>query len=318
MFTHKTRALTALSGKKPDYIPHFEMVFHETERDFNGRRFIGPEFLSLEESGMNLKNACSHNASLYIDVAKRFEHSIIFVAPLKFPFEKNWMSALDIVKEIRDITGDEFCIMTHGDPTFKIPSDIMSFSIRMYEQPDKLHDIAQRRLESISEVYSECAKAGCDGIIMTSDYGMNSGPFLSPAAFAEFIAPYLENAVMQAHANRLKVIKHTDGNILPVIEQIIDTGVDALHSIDPMAGMDIKIIKEKYGNKICLCGNVHCAYMQTGTPEQIKESAEYCLTYGAPGGGYIFSTSNCVFRGMPLESYDMIHDLWKTKRKYNI
>jgi len=316
MITHRTRALTALSGKQADYIPHFEMVFHETERDFNNRVFIGTNFAPWDNSNTNIRDACRHNASLYIDIAKRFEHSIILVAPLEFPFEKNWKGALDIVKEIRDISGDEFCIMTHGDPTFKIPTDMMSFSIQMYEQPDKLHDIAKRKLDSISELYPECEKAGCDGIIMTSDYAMNTGPFLSPSAFAEFIVPYLEKAVTQAHTSRLKVIKHTDGNILPIIEQIIDTGIDALHSIDPMAGMNIKSIKEKYGHKICLCGNVHCAYMQTGTPDQIKESAEYCLNHGASGGGYIFSTSNCIFRGMPLESYDIIHDLWKTKREY--
>jgi uroporphyrinogen decarboxylase len=61
---------------------------------------------------------------------------------------------------------------------------------------------------------------------------------------------------------------------------------------------------------------VHCAHLQTGTPAQIRESAEYCLTHGKPGGGYLFSTSNCVFRGMPLESYDLIHSIWLERREY--
>ncbi len=83
-----------------------------------------------------------------------------------------------------------------------------------------------------------------------------------------------------------------------------------------MAGVDIKAVKEFCGDKVALCGNVHCAHMQTGTPEQIRESAEYCLTWGKPGGGYVFCTSNCVFRGMPLSSYDLIHEIWMENRYY--
>ena len=113
------------------------------------------------------------------------------------------------------------------------------------------------------------------------------------------------------------MIKHTDGNLMAVMDQIVQAAPHALHSIDPMAGMDIRQIKEDYGDKIALCGNVHCAAMQTGTPEQIHESAEYCLRYAKPGGGYIFSTSNCVFRGMPLESYDLIHKIWQENRQYS-
>ena len=107
-----------------------------------------------------------------------------------------------------------------------------------------------------------------------------------------------------------------DGNLMPVLDMIVDAQPHALHSIDPMAGMDIKKIKEDYGDRVALCGNVHCAHMQTGTPEQIRESTEYCLKWAKPGGGYIFCTSNCVFRGMPMESYDLIHRIWMEQRAY--
>ena len=72
----------------------------------------------------------------------------------------------------------------------------------------------------------------------------------------------------------------------------------------------------KKGDKVALCGNVHCAAMQTGTDEEVIESAEYCLKYGAEGGGYIFATSNVPFRGMPPERYMLVWDIWKKHRKY--
>ena len=70
------------------------------------------------------------------------------------------------------------------------------------------------------------------------------------------------------------------------------------------------------GDKVCLCGNVHCAALQTGTREDVIRSAEYCLTYGKPGGGYIYCTSNVPFRGMPADRYDLVLEIWKKMRDY--
>jgi len=103
---------------------------------------------------------------------------------------------------------------------------------------------------------------------------------------------------------------------MPIIDQLVECNPHGLHSLDPMAGVDIAEIKRLYGNKICLLGNVNCALMQTGTREQIIQSAEYALTHGKPGGGYIFSTSNVAFKGMPLENYLLILDVWKKYRDY--
>ena len=57
--------------------------------------------------------------------------------------------------------------------------------------------------------------------------------------------------------------------------------------------------------------------MQDGTDEEIKDSARYALKKGMPGGGFIFSTSNCVYTGMPLRSYELILDVWKNEGIYN-
>ena len=104
---------------------------------------------------------------------------------------------------------------------------------------------------------------------------------------------------------------------MPIIDQLVDRNPHALHSLDPMAGIDIKEIKQKYGHGTCLIGNVNCGLMQTGTDREVKQSAEYAILNGKPGGGYILSTSNVAFKGMKLERYLMIHDIWKQHRNYN-
>ena len=322
--THRQRAITAITGGIPDFVPTFELVFHETERDFQGRTFFGTPF-EPDSTGMSYTDIVKYNAQLYVDVARRFDHSIIFVnSTLRNhePKAEEGMShctqgTLDTIKAIRDIDGGERLVMNHNDPTFMIPfGNAEEFCVNLFLEPDMMHETARASVENAIESCDTFQKAGSDGFIMCCDYCTNDGPFVSPPQFDEFIAPYLKQSIAEFKARGAYIIKHTDGNIMPILDALIDAAPHALHSIDPMAGVDIKVVKERCGDKVALCGNVHCAHLQSGTPQEIRESAEYCLTHAKPRGGYVFSTSNCVFRGMPLESYDLIHDIWMKNRDY--
>jgi len=142
-------------------------------------------------------------------------------------------------------------------------------------------------------------------VFMCADYCFNDGPFLSPRMFAEYVTPYLTQLVEGIKAAGGYAVKHTDGNVMPILDQIVDSGIHALHSLDPMAGVDIAEVKRLYGDRICLFGNVNCALVQAGTSDDIEESARYCLQHGGvQSGGYVFTTSNCIFKGVPLENYD--------------
>ena len=112
------------------------------------------------------------------------------------------------------------------------------------------------------------------------------------------------------------VIKHTDGNIMPILDSLVSTKPHALHSLDPQGGVDIAEIKRRCGKQVCLIGNVNCALMDTGTDEQVIESTRYALRHGMPGGGYIFSTSNCVYTGMELRRYELMLDVWRKEGNY--
>ncbi len=103
---------------------------------------------------------------------------------------------------------------------------------------------------------------------------------------------------------------------MPILDQLVQANPHALHSLDPQAGVDIAEVKRLVGHKVCLIGNVNCAFLQTGTDEQVMESARYALKNGMLGGGYIFSTSNCIYTGMPLERYELMLDVWKKEGSY--
>jgi len=104
---------------------------------------------------------------------------------------------------------------------------------------------------------------------------------------------------------------HSDGNLMEILDDILSLGAAMLHSIDPMAGMDIAEVKRRSHGQMALMGNVQCSLLQEGPKEAIRDSAMYCLEHASPGGGYVFATSNTVFPGMPLENYEYMVSVFR-------
>jgi uroporphyrinogen decarboxylase len=209
--------------------------------------------------------------------------------------------------------------MRHGDATFSIPDGdhMAEFSYRIADEPEKLEAEAAARVDDAlrrAEVYQK--HGGLDGLALCSDYCFNVGPFLSPRLFSIFVTPYLARLTRAYRDMGLYVIKHTDGNIMPIVDQLAQTQPHALHSIDPQAGVDLAEIKRRYGDQLCLIGNVNCGLLDTGTDDEVAGSVRYALQNGMPGGGYIFSTSNCVYTGMRLARYEFMLNLWRKEGNY--
>jgi len=209
-------------------------------------------------------------------------------------------------------------LLCHGDGTLGIPdgTGMYELSYSLFEEPERVHEECRRMAENAISHNNYLLDHGMDGFILCSDYCFNQGPFMSPAMFSEFVTPYLRDIIAAIRAKGGYAIKHTDGNIMPIIDQLVSCQPHALHSLDPMAGVDIKVVKEQYGSRVALCGNVHCAAMQTGSEQDVIDSCEYCLRYGKPDGGYIFCTSNIPFRGLALSRYQLVLSVWKKYRNY--
>lgn len=312
MNTPREDFLQALTpGHPAERPPHFELVFFLTMEAF-GR--VHPSHRNYEQwDQMSKAEQALHRndiADLHLKIAERYEYSGMLIHPNPMTLEED----IRTVDAIRNQSGDTYFLMLHGDATFAIPSgeDMEEFAYRLADEPEKLKAEArsnvQRALERAEKISN---KTHLDGFALCSDYCFNSGPFLSPNQFSEFVAPYLEMLIQGYHDLGFKAIKHTDGNINPILDQLMQCKPDALHSLDPQGGMDIAEVKKQYGEQICLIGNVNCAQMHTGTVEEMEASVQYALTHGSPGGGYIFSTSNCIYTGMPLERYEHMHRLWK-------
>ena len=143
-------------------------------------------------------------------------------------------------------------------------------------------------------------------------------PFFTRDQFAEFIQPYLKEIIDHYRSQGYFTIKHSDGNIMPILDMMVDCKPHALHSLDPQGGVDLAQVKRLVGEKVCLIGNVNCGLMQTGTEEELVADVRRSLRDGMPGYGYIFSTSNCVYTGLPLSRYELMNKVWREEGVYGV
>ena len=173
-----------------------------------------------------------------------------------------------------------------------------------YKDQELVQELADLISEYKCRVLHRAAKIGADVLLTGDDYANRSGPFVSPKIFEKFVLPYLKRAVNVAKSHGLPFIKHTDGNILPIIDMIISAGIDGLHPIEPAAGMDIAYVKRRYGDKICIIGNIDCSIVLTlKPPEDVEEVVKETIAKVAPGGGYILSSSNSIHPSVKPENF---------------
>ena len=316
--THKQRFEKALRREPvTGHVPQFELVFFLTMEAFgkvhSSQRFFGQwNQMSYSEKKLHIEDI----AQIHIMTARKYNHDAIFVHPNPCGFdETKWL-----LETIREKSGNEYFLMMHGDTTVSIPSgeDMLDFSVKMYEDPQSLHEIQKRQQENAVKTAAALSGTGLlDGFALCSDYAFNVNPFFSPELFAELVAPHLKECIDTYRELGFYTIKHTDGNINPILDQIVDCGPDALHSIDPQGHMSLLEVRRKYGSRICTIGNVNCGLLQTGTEEEAAEDIRRCIREGMSYGyGFIFSTSNCVYTGLPLARYELMQKIWEEEAVY--
>ena len=270
------------------------------------------QWVQMEEKERQLHRV--DMADLYIATAERYEHGAIFLHPNPGAEDEVYR----LVDLVRERSGGRYFLMMHGDATFSIPDGtrMADFAYRIADEPEKVSAEASAMVDcALASAERMRDHGGLDGYALCADYCFNTGPFLSPRLFEKFVTPYLARLIRGYRDLGFYVIKHTDGNIMPIVDQLVECGPHALHSLDPQGGVDIAEMKQRYGNRVCLIGNVNCGLLDSGTDEEVVENARYALEHGMPGGGYIFSTSNCIYTGMRLARYELILDVW---RKYGM
>lgn len=172
------------------------------------------------------------------------------------------------------------------------------------EQPDLVAALVERCVNQSIGLLEQAAELGADVVMSGDDIADNRSTMISPAMWESIFLPHFRRWVTAIHDHGLKYWKHSDGNIMAVLPGLVDAGIDGIDPIDPLAKMDLATIKEQYGRRVAIKGNVDCAYLLVdGLVEDVVAATKNCIRIAGPGGGYACSTSNSVHSGVKPELY---------------
>ncbi len=171
------------------------------------------------------------------------------------------------------------------------------------EQPEFMRKAVKAYTDYNCEAVKQYGELGCDLVISGGDIAHRDGPHLRPALYDEFFAKEMRREVEAAHKAGIKYVKHTDGDVRTLIPGLVNVSrVDGLHSLDPSAGLDIGKVKEEWGDKIFLMGNIAVDSLALKTAREVVEETKECIRKVAPGGGFILSSSNSWYTHCRLEN----------------
>lgn len=179
------------------------------------------------------------------------------------------------------------------------------YMVRMITDPEFVHKVCKLYTNRAIKYWEAFLKLGCDGIMATEDYADSRSLIMGKARYEEFILPYLKRLTDAVHSMGGYMIKHSDGYMLDALDSFIEIGIDAWHGIQPNIGMDMKTIREKVSDRLCLFGGINIETYIIGTSEDIKREVRAAVKYGA-AGGLVITGGNILEPGSKLENYQAV------------
>jgi uroporphyrinogen decarboxylase len=169
--------------------------------------------------------------------------------------------------------------------------------------PDLALDLARITTDFCKAAIEMAADAGTDVVVLEGDLAFNTNTLMSPDQYRRFLKPHHSEIVEFTHRRGLKIIKHTDGNVWPILDDLLEAGFDGIHPIQPQC-MDIKEVKDHLRGRAAVLGNIDCTFLLPfGAEEEVEKAVMETIKAAAPGGGYIISSSNSIHPGVKPENY---------------
>jgi uroporphyrinogen decarboxylase len=338
--TNRKRAVTALQGGEPDRVPLFELhidsrVIEAICGDCSYEDFAEDYDLDIVMTGTPSDNyrmdVFDSSRRIYRDewgVLRQFsEQTVSF--PLEGPIAQQsdldryvppdpldplrFLSLRRLVERFRG----KRLIGMHVHDALSYPSYLRGMDTLMMDlidNPELVHRLVEMAVQHSLSLMKRAREIGAELFVFGDDYAGTRGPLMSPDHFKTFFLPGLRRVVDAARAMNAFTVKHTDGNITPILDMIVETGIHGLHPLDPEAGMDIAKVKQRYGSSVCLIGNIDTGrILSESSPEEVDDEVRKTILAAAPGGGYIISSANSIHAKVRPENYTA---MLRAARKY--
>jgi len=326
----RERILTALQRREPDVVPHMELWLNPIVAE---KIIPGGSIEDLTES-LDIDGIAYYTVSMekyeVLDQSKgiiRDKWGVIkrdtgqttphpIEAPIKsekdlesyVPPDPDDPSRYEPLKKMVERFKGERAVVAIIEQPFMRVNEMRGAEdhfVDMIINPDLLLQLNEIVVDHHLKVLGNFIEMGADIICFSGDLATKDGPMASPQHLEKFGISPLGELVQFVHSRGVPCILHSDGNIMPIMEMLLGTGgIDGLHPIDPVAGLDIGVVKEQYGDRVCLIGSIDCGpLMMRGTKEQVRQAVKENIRKAGKGGGLIAASSHSIQSKTKPENY---------------
>jgi uroporphyrinogen-III decarboxylase len=278
--------------------------------------FGGKETVTLEETADTLiqRDALGRTTKLFKNVAT-------IPLPLDFPVRdmETWLAVkplfrfhpgrIDVtaLRRARQEQAKGSLVVAYIPGGFDIPRELMGEELTctgFYEQPELLHDIIDTLKETSLRVLERVTdQIVIDQLSVHEDLAGKSGPLIGPRQFEEFVRPYFREVWDLVSSRGTKIFDmDSDGNVTPLLDDFLASGLTSMHPMEPAAGMDIVQLRKKYGKRLAMRGGID-KHVLRESKEAIRKELEYKIPALMGTGGIAFGLDHRIPNGTPIENY---------------
>jgi len=308
----RERVLAAFEHEEPDRVPRFEIWINDEIVAELGHRDLQSAHVKLGLDCVMIPTRIPAGSNYWKDGLDEWGQvwkDGIYqrgVVDTEADLEQ-YSPRLDYVDEFFDMESIKDTMKRYPDHCFIYGSHIGPFTMgymamgfkRFFLSLLERRAFVQKLLEARTEwCISMCRKAvslGADVVILGDDAGYRSGPMISPQLWREHVLPYHRRIVEEL---QVPVVWHSDGAIQSLLPIAVEAGFVGVHGLEPAAGIDLGEVKQAFGKDLVLIGNVDVRVLCNSDIEAIRAEVTRCIEQGAPGGGYMISSCNSLFKGM--------------------
>ncbi|MDP4176273.1 MAG: uroporphyrinogen decarboxylase family protein [Bacteroidota bacterium] len=235
----------------------------------------------------------------------------------KFPSKEDFNYSK--FEKVRELLPEGMGVIGQYGDIFTMTWEMMGFegfSMALFENPELIDELNKRLGELVLSMFEYFAQSDIVDILWISDdIAYTNGLLMGPDVLDRYFFSWLKKIGDLAKKYNKPLIYHTDGVLWDVFDRIVECGVNALHPIEPKA-MDIKDVKERYGDKLCLIGHVDVDLLCRGSKEDIRNKVRENIEKAAFNGGYCIGSGNSIPEYVNFENYIALLEASKEFGKY--
>jgi uroporphyrinogen decarboxylase len=342
---NKERVVAALRGQIPDRVPHFEVAIEDKVCKAILGREAGSTLAASRGASDETFVTPPMDPKDYIEIVNFNGQDVIgfeaLWAPFKYKDDKgemhivsdgriksfedlekivlpDWKLDFEPRKKYFDIYNQALKGTNIG--TFILTGTIFQtcyqflvgfedFFALAYTDTEFIEHMMDLCLDYYMKVIEIAIDSGITFLFLGDDIAFGSGVFMNPVKFKEMWLPRYKKMIKLAKDADVPVLFHSCGNVTEIFDDVImEMGVDGINPIEPYS-MNIFDIKQKYGDRITISGNIDIAGpLAFGTPDDVRKEVREHLEKLMPGGRYICSSNHSIMNDIPLENYKAMID----------